>query len=475
MEFIGYFTQWSIYGRQVFPRTIDDNGIAERLTILNYAYQNITSGDLPVSETNPEGYQGYRFFEEVRSFDDKKQEEADGYINAGDAGADYLTPFNAEQKKPSIGADDPGWGAQTLMGNFNQLKLLKAKRQHLKVLVSLGGWTFCRNWSAAASTGAGREELVRSCIDLFIKGNLPSPIWTKHWQTGKLTLTEQFHGSGVAAGIFDGVDIDWEWPGSEKGLHGNKVDKEHDRANFLALLKEFRKQLDDPQLVKDFPPRGGKYLLTAFLPADPEIMKAGWDAAEVMKLLDFGNIQGYDFHGAWEKTTNQQSALRSSTTDHLSVDASVEMWIEAAGESARSKLTIGVPYYGRGWSNVGQEHGDGMLNSAGGAATGKYQAGVDDYREIARLDATRYPVHYRKDAAGNPEHAWRYSKEDKVLWTYDDPSVAYRKAVYAKEQKLGGVMAFSLDGDDEHTGILTQHIRAGLDGQKPPSNGVKGV
>ena len=39
--------------------------------------------------------------------------------------------------------------------------------------------------------------------------------------------------AGVAAGIFDGVDLDWEWPGSE-GNAGNVIRPE-DKHNFTLL------------------------------------------------------------------------------------------------------------------------------------------------------------------------------------------------------------------------------------------------
>ncbi|GAA0349582.1 hypothetical protein GCM10010319_28030 [Streptomyces blastmyceticus] len=472
MEFIGYFPQWAIYDRKQFLKTLHDNGTAERLTILNYAFENLTSGDVKKSEAYPEGYTGYRCFEEVRPLDNTKP-GADAGINSGDAGADYLTPFVKGSGKEPIGANDPGWSAQALMGNFNQLRQLREKHKKLKVLVSLGGWTYSRNWSLAVATQKGREELVSSCIDLFIKGNLPKRIWVRNWQTHKLAEQDVFGGAKAAAGIFDGVDIDWEWPGCDKGLPGNKYDPQHDKANFVELLKEFRKQLDDPELVKNYPPRGGKYLLTAFLPADPEIMKAGWDAPEVMKCLDFGNIQGYDFHGSWDKTTDQQSALHPPAQG-LSVESAVNAWIKAAGEGVRSKLTFGIPYYSRGWKGVGTEHDNGLHNSASGPADGKYEPGVNDYREIAKLDTTSYPVFREKSSTGEESSAWRYSKTDRVFWTYDDPTLAYHKAAYAKKIKLGGVMAYSLDGDDPSTGVLSQQIRAGLDGMKPPFNGANG-
>jgi chitinase len=109
---------------------------------------------------------------------------------------------------------------------------------------SLGGWTFSKYFSDAALTAASREHFVSSCIDLFIKGNLPGAP------------------DGAAAGLFDGIDLDWEWPGSE-GNAGNIIRAE-DKQNFTKLAAEFRRQLDEYGATT-----GEDYLLTSFLPAAP--------------------------------------------------------------------------------------------------------------------------------------------------------------------------------------------------------------
>ena len=64
----------------------------------------------------------------------------------------------------------------------------------------------------AASTAAGRQALAASCINLFVNGNIAPGI--------------------SAPGLFDGFNIDWEFPASS------------DTENFTALLTEFRSQLN---------------------------------------------------------------------------------------------------------------------------------------------------------------------------------------------------------------------------------------
>ncbi|MGN9911639.1 hypothetical protein ACTMTJ_29275 [Phytohabitans sp. LJ34] len=38
------------------------------------------------------------------------------------------------------------------------------------MLISIGGWTYSKFFSDAAATPASREKLVRSCVDIYIKG-----------------------------------------------------------------------------------------------------------------------------------------------------------------------------------------------------------------------------------------------------------------------------------------------------------------
>ena len=391
---VGYFTQWGIYGRDFQLAKVQQSGAAARLTHLNYAFGPVTAA---------------------------------GVCDSADPWADWQTPFSAALSVDGV-ADVAG---QPYAGNLNQLAELKQQNPKLRVLISLGGWTGSATFSDAALTDASRKKLVSSCVDLWIKGNLPGL------------------SAGVAAGIFDGVDLDWEWPGSE-GNAGNVIRPE-DKRNFTLLTAEFRKQLDA---------LGRKtrkhYELTAFLPAAPAKIDAGFEAKKIFKYLDFGTVQGYDFHGSWEARTNQQSALRvpagAPDNPDFSIDGTIDAWRDRGAPGG--KLVLGIPYYGQGWTGI-TAAGNGLFAPATGGAPGKFAVGTEDYKTLKNLPAQGFKVH-RDWRSG---HSWLF--DGTTFWTYDDPAQILQKTAYIRTEGLGGAMMWSLDGDDEKAS-LTRTISAGL-------------
>lgn len=396
---VGYFTQWGVYGRDYQVQDVDLSGTAERLTHLNYAFGNVS----PQGECLMGNVPG----------------EADAW-------ADYVRPVAAADSVDGV-ADT--WD-QPLAGNFLQLKKLKEKHPDLKVMISLGGWSWSTHFSDAARTEASRKRFVSSCVDLYLKGDLPA-------DSGR-------GGPGSAAGVFDGIDLDWEWPGSSGDT--DTVFRPEDRRNFTKLVAEFRRQLDALGRRQH-----KHYELSAFVPTAEAKIDAGFEVPKIMRDLDFVTLQGYDFHVSGEPVTAQQSALFAA--GDYSVHGTVEAWRER-GAPLR-KLVVGVPFYGQGWTGV-TGGGDGLGQPAAGPAPALWANGYADYEELKALAGSGdFTVH--RDRAGG--HAWIF--DGTTLWTYDDPQVLARKAAYVKARGLGGAMIWSLDGDTPD-GELIKALDAGL-------------
>src|SRR5215475_2959201 len=148
----GYFEEWSIYYAGYNVANLQQNRVADKLTHLTYAFGGVTAAGCTIA----------------------------------DSWADYQSPF-----LPSVtGAPYAG----PLYGNFAALQQLKQLHPNLKVLISLGGASASATsaFAIAAATAEGRRAFAASCIDLFINGNIAPGI--------------------SAAGIFDGIDLDWEFP-----------------------------------------------------------------------------------------------------------------------------------------------------------------------------------------------------------------------------------------------------------------------
>ncbi|MBN6149574.1 chitinase [Xanthomonas sp. AmX2] len=384
---IGYFVQWGIYGRNYQVADIEKSGSANYMTHINYAFGNVRNNRCEVGVVQP----------------------SDPNTGAGgDAFADYTKSFAAAQSVDGV-ADT--WD-QPLRGNWNQLKKLKAKHPGLKVLISLGGWTWSRGFSSAARP-ENRQAFVASCIDAYIRGNLP--------------VTDGAGGAAAAAGVFDGIDIDWEYPNA----CGISCGSAEDRQNFTALMAEFRRQLNEV--------RPG-LLLTVAVGAGVDKIRAT-DPAQYHPYLDYINVMTYDFHGAFEPITNHHSALFDSPADPSTGDQryynsndAMQAFLDAGVPAA--KLNLGIGFYGRGWTNVPNVNNG--LYQSGSPAPGTYEAGIEDYKILKNAAGTSHT----DNAAG--AH-WKYNGS--TFWSYDTPGVITQKMGYVKAQGLGGAFFWEFSGD----------------------------
>ena len=405
---VAYYTQWSAEERDYHVRDLVDTGSAEKLTHINYAFGNVGADGECLMTDEP---------------------------GLGDAQADYGRAVPAGESVDGV-ADEPD---QDLRGNFNQLRKLKERYPHLVVNVSLGGWSWSRYFSDAALTEESRRRLVSSCVDLYLRGDLPE--------------IDGAGGEGSAYGVFDGIDLDWEWPGSDGDPH-NSVRPE-DKENYTALVREFRDQMDALGEETD-----RHYELTAFLPAGAWRLDAGYELDELMPDFDFVTVQGYDYHGTWESVTNHQSNLVVDARDPepvISSEIVLDAYLDRGVDPA--KIVLGVPFYGQGWTGVEPgPDGDGLFQPATGPAEGTYAAGTEDWRILAEKVASGEFELFRDDEAGT---AWIY--DGRTLWTYDDPTAMARKTAWAREQGLGGVMIWSIDGDDAD-GSLMSAVHTALSG-----------
>jgi chitinase len=326
----------------------------------------------------------------------------DGKCATADAWADYQKPIAAAQSVD--GQADPASGPG-LRGTIGQLRKLKAKHPRLKVLWSFGGWTGSKGFTAAA---ADPDAFAASCGALLAD---------KRW-----------------AGVFDGVDIDWEYPNA----CGQTCDTSGPDA-LAGLTGALRSAL------------GPTALVTAAVAGDVgKLGKAGY--ARAAKDVDWMSAMTYDYFGTSADDggtgpgargpTAPHSPLsaypgipRDSSTTEVTIDKLLRMGIPAG------KILLGVGFYGRGWAGVTDPSPGG---SAAGPADGKYEKGIEDYAVLA----TRCPP---TGTVGGTA----YAHCGEQWWSYDTPATIKAKMAYAKSKSLGGAFAWELSGDTPNADLLT--------------------
>jgi chitinase len=405
--FGGYFEEWGIRYAGYNIADLQKNGVADVLTHLIYAFGNVTPTATP----------GCAIADPSAAYQDSTVPSVNGKA--------YTAP---------------------LFGNFGAIQQLKALHPNLKVLISLGGQAGnAAGFVTAAGTAAGRSALAASCIDMFVKGNVAA---------------------GVAApGLFDGFNIDWEFPTAA------------DKQNFTALLKEFRTQLN--ALTKT---TGKKYILTFDSPASPT-KYVNIDLKAAAAQVDFLTIDGYDYAGTWDKQTNESSSLYDTAADPVYadaryIDATVKAYRKAGVPAA--KYTMGLPLYAVGWTGV-RNVNHGLYQNATGAspvlladgsglcpnpdkATASpgcdtvLTAGFLTYSTIENLtNKNGYTAWYDSARVG----ATIYNPSTGTFYSYDDPTSVTAKTAYIKKNKLGGAYVWALN-DDDGNASLTKAIAAGL-------------
>ena len=300
--------------------------------------------------------------------------------------------------------------------NYQILNTLKRRNPQLKVLVSVGGWTWSGGFSDVALTRESRNKFIQSAIRFVSNHQL------------------------------DGVDIDWEYPGLPG--YGN-THRPEDKQNFTFLLKEMRSQLNHEEK------KMGRRLVTSVATGADQNFLDHSEMAKVQRYVDTVNLMTYDFYeGGSDLTTGHHACLFTNPADpkRVSADTSVKAYIQA-GVSPK-KIVLGAPFYGHAWAEVEpKNHG---LFQPGKEA--RIHAG---YAEIVEMYLNKNGFIRYWDASASAPYLWNESS--RTFISYDDVESMKLKCSYVKKNRLRGIMFWEYSRD--HNNDLLQAINDGLHGR----------
>jgi len=354
---VGYFPQWGIH-KGFFVKNLVSPDADLMLDQINYSQGHVVNNQCAIA----------------------------------DPVADLNYTFSADNSVDGT-ADTP---QTVLRGNFHQLQELKEIYPEIKIVISLEGDAML---FAEAAQPANRRSFVASCIQRFIEG--------------------KFAEGMEASGLFDGIDIDWEYP------------LEADKFNFVALLGEFRRQLN----------AAGSNLLLTVAMGDGRMTYQHLDMAAVASYVDQVGIMNYDYSGPWSKRTGLLAPLYSSPGDpekSNDVDSTIRGYQDAG--VPESKMLLGLPFYAYSWNQVSPVN------------HGLFQLG-----EPSRVDIPYHEIlaiQEKFTAYRDPDSLAPWLFDGHTFWTYDDEISITAKLKYAMEQELHGVMIWELSGDTEDGKLL---------------------
>jgi GH18 family chitinase len=352
----------------------------------------VAAGDGPIREAASAGADGRAIIGYVFA--------KDQVIDPKEVAAESLTHINYAFANVRDGRVVEGFAKDA--ENFQILAGLRKRNPHLKLLVSVGGWTWSGGFSDAALTSESRRRFVESAVDFVRRYDL------------------------------DGLDIDWEYPGLA-GL--NNSHRPEDKENFTALMADLRAALDLAGR-----PTSRHYLLTFAAGASPEFLEHT-EMDRVQASVDFVNLMAYDFREAdADKEAGHHANLYGNPRDPKgeSVDRAVREFLNAGVLPA--KLVLGVPFYGRAWGDVKSEN------------NGLYEPGhpvgepVDTgYGSLAEHFVDRNGYARKWDGQADAPFLW--NAEKRVFISYDDPESLRVKCRYIRDRALGGAMFWEYYAD----------------------------
>ncbi|GAA4274813.1 hypothetical protein GCM10022258_41090 [Aquimarina gracilis] len=288
----------------------------------------------------------------------------------------------------------------------------------VKVMASIGGWSMCKHFPEMAADPVKRARFIEDCKKLINMG-------------------------------FDGIDLDWEYPGPFPGM--NFTGTNADYANFENLVEEIRAAI------------GPDKLITAAMAADYKKLE-GFNWSRLSNTMDYFNMMTYDFNGGWSNIAGHNAPVYPYDGAEAPDFNWQTLLTRMIGMGVPTyKINFGAPFYGRGVVTDGTAD----LN----APTVKRNVTIQPDGPISTAaDYTNWPLevydgtpnHFFIKQKTGPGTGWTRKWDDQAkvpymvkgnfFLSYDDEESITEKAKFINTNNLAGTIIWTVFGDLEFSG-----------------------
>ncbi len=440
-QVIGYITNWDAW--KAASAGVPSAGALTQLnidyskyTILNYSFFGVAvdgslhSGDL----RNKDIYQPTAIQQPADLLYGDVYSSWDFHILFGEIEPIQWINESVKQRAEALGFQvavggttwtHPEWGLSGVLplplpkeGSGAKGLLELAKANGVKVMASIGGWSMCKHFPEMAADPVKRARFIEDCKKLINMG-------------------------------FDGIDLDWEYPGPFPGM--NFTGTNADYANFENLVQEIRNAI------------GPDKLITAAMAADYKKLE-GFNWSKLANTMDYFNMMTYDFNGGWSNIAGHNAPVYP----YDGAEAPDFNWQTLLNKMVGMgvptyKINFGAPFYGRGVITSGTAD----LN----APTVKRNVTIQPDGPVSTAaDYTNWPQevydgtpnHFFIKQKTGPGSGWTRKWDDQAkvpymtkgnfFLSYDDEESITEKAKFINANNLAGTIIWTVFGDLEFSG-----------------------
>ncbi|BFZ21286.1 hypothetical protein BsWGS_24325 [Bradybaena similaris] len=239
------------------------------------------------------------------------------------------------------------WNDLGNQGLYAQVVALKNRNPSLKVLLAVGGWV------------AGYE-----------------PFYNAVGSDSNMTQFAENAVTYLRAARMDGLDMDWEFPGS-------RGSPPEDKYQFTKLMKTIYSTFDKEAKESN----RDRLMLTLATAVGTFYISTAYESKEIHKYVDYMLLMTYNFHGGWDNQTAHHSTILPSKYDEgisqrLCQTWAVNYWLSVG--VPKSKIILGMTTYGMSFTLDDADVNGLNASSTGGGEAGRYtrQEGTLAYYEI---------------------------------------------------------------------------------------------